>query len=100
MKAILFHFMNALRVPIMFASKLLLWIVVLIAFLAWGAHFEWFAGPYKDKDPLAVGIAFTVFAFGLYYFRWKYDVILILLKPKDVEIMAVAKDDTHIAGKN
>ncbi len=97
MRAALFHFMNMLRIPIMFASKLFLWIAVLIAFMCWGAYLEWFDGPYKNKDPLAGGILFTAISVGLYYFRHQYDVLLVRLNPHKQGV-AFSKGDSHVFG--
>ena len=102
MKAMFFHFMNALRVPIMFVTKLLLWLFIPMTLLLFSEYLGWTEWEiWGEEYNLLSGAFISSFTWaGIYYFRWKYDVVLVLLKPKDAEIMAVSKDDTHIAGKN
>ena len=96
MKAILFHFMNAFRIPIMFVTKFALWIAVLLVVLAWCQVFGWVENQ-SSADPLVPAIAFLFIAAGIYYFRWKYDILLVRLNPTKQGV-AVSQGDSHIFG--
>ena len=104
MKALLFHFMNALRVPIMFATKLMLWVLIPLTLLSWseylGATEIGIWAEMLKNEHLGANILVSIFWAGIYYFRWKYDVLLIALRPADAQVMGVVKDGTGIAGKN
>ena len=100
MKALLFHFMNALRVPIMFVTKLLLWLLVPMTLLMWSEHLGVTElGIWKEMaDKLFAGsIIFSVLWAGIYYFRWKYDILLVRLNPTKQGV-AVSQGDSHIFG--